>query len=42
VKDVKVRLGDVTDVEEGANGVGRLAFARMEETKLVQKGKLYV
>ena len=42
VKDVKVRLGDVADAEEGANGIGRLAFARMEETKLVQKGKLYV
>jgi hypothetical protein len=42
VKDVKVRLGDVADAEEGANGIGRLAFARMEETKLVQKGNLYV
>jgi hypothetical protein len=42
VKDVKVRLGDVADLDEAAGAIGRLAFARMEETKLVQKGKLYV
>lgn len=42
VKDVKVRLGDVADVEEGRAQVGRLAFARMEETVLVRKGKLYI
>lgn len=41
VKDVKVRLGDVA--EEGTRGpVGRLAFARMEETSMVKKGKLYI
>jgi hypothetical protein len=41
VKDVKVRLGDVSDAVSGSS-VGRLAFARMEETVKVKKGKLYV
>ena len=39
VKEVKVRLGDVAD-EKGT--VGRLAFARLNETVKVEKGKLYV
>lgn len=42
VKDVKVRLGDVADVEMGRGQIGRLAFARMEETVGVRKGKLYI
>jgi hypothetical protein len=41
VKDVKVRLGDVADVQ-GRGQIGRLAFARMEETVGVRKGKLYI
>jgi hypothetical protein len=39
VKEVKVRLGDVGD-EKGR--VGRLAFARLNETVKVERGKLYV
>ncbi|PVH87164.1 hypothetical protein DL98DRAFT_405904, partial [Cadophora sp. DSE1049] len=42
VKEMKVRLGDVSDVENGKAQVGRLAFARMEETSPVKKGRLYV
>lgn len=43
VKEVKVRLGDVSDsVDGGGDGVGRLAFARQEETKLVKRGRMYV
>ena len=42
VKDVKVRLGDVANVEDGKGQIGRLAFARMEETVGVRKGKLYI
>ncbi|KAF4637462.1 hypothetical protein G7Y89_g626 [Cudoniella acicularis] len=42
VKDVKVRLGDVSDLEDTRGQFGRLAFARMEETKTVKKGKLYI
>lgn len=42
VKDMKVRLGDVSEFEGGDTRIGRLAFARMEETKKVQRGKLYV
>jgi hypothetical protein len=42
VKDMKVRLGDVSAFEGGDTGVGRLAFARMEETKKVERGRLYV
>ncbi|KAK0104473.1 hypothetical protein ONS95_004762 [Cadophora gregata] len=42
VKEMKVRLGDVSDVEHGKAQVGRLAFARMEETSPVKKDRLYV
>jgi hypothetical protein len=42
VKDVKVRLGDVSESQGGENDIGRLAFARLEETTLVKKGKSYV
>ena len=42
VKEMKVRLGDVSDIENGKAQVGRLAFARMEETSPVKKGRLYV
>jgi hypothetical protein len=42
VKEMKVRLGDVSDVENGESQIGRLAFARMEETSPVKKGRLYV
>ncbi|KAH9220610.1 hypothetical protein DL95DRAFT_519913 [Leptodontidium sp. 2 PMI_412] len=42
VKEMKVRLGDVSDVENGKSQIGRLAFARMEETSPVKKGRLYV
>lgn len=42
VKEMKVRLGDVSDVENRKSQVGRLAFARMEETSPVKKGRLYV
>ncbi|KUJ24376.1 uncharacterized protein LY89DRAFT_727406 [Mollisia scopiformis] len=43
VKDMKVRLGDISDFDGGSNGrVGKLAFARMEETTKVQRGKLYI
>lgn len=42
VKDMKVRLGDVSGFEGGDTEIGRLAFARMEETKKVQRGRLYV
>lgn len=42
VKEMKVRLGDVSEFEGGKSQVGRLAFARMEETSPVKKGKLYV
>jgi hypothetical protein len=40
VKEVKVRLGDVSDPQSGSS-VGRLAFARMEETTVVKRGRLY-
>lgn len=42
VKEVKVRLGDVSQIHEGHSDIGRLAFARLEETTKVQKDKLYV
>jgi hypothetical protein len=42
VKDVKVRLGDISENGGGGDDVGRLAFARLEETTLVKKGKSYV
>jgi hypothetical protein len=42
VKEVKVRLGDVSYAQGGQNDIGRLAFARLEETRKVKKGKLYV
>jgi hypothetical protein len=42
VKEVKVRLGDVSYVHGGHSKIGRLAFARLEETTKVKKGKLYV
>jgi hypothetical protein len=42
VKDVKVRLGDVTYAQGGHSDIGRLAFARLEETTKVEKDKLYV
>jgi hypothetical protein len=42
VKDVKVRLGDVTYAQGGYSKIGRLAFARLEETTKVEKEKLYV
>lgn len=43
VKDMKVRLGDISEFEGGSNTqVGRLAFARMEETTKVKRGKLYI
>ncbi|KAE9368511.1 hypothetical protein N431DRAFT_428293, partial [Stipitochalara longipes BDJ] len=42
VKDVKVRLGDVSYVQGGYSKIGRLAFARLEETTKVEKEKLYV
>ena len=45
VKDVKVRLGDVSGksmTEEGKGMVGRLAFARAEDCRGVKKGKLYI
>lgn len=42
LKDVKVRLGDVSDVEEGRGMIGRLAFARLEDTATAKKGKLYI
>lgn len=42
VKEVKVRLGDVSDGPGGRGGIGRLAFARLEETSKVQRGKLYI
>lgn len=43
VKDMKVRLGDISEFEGGNNTqVGRLAFARMEETTKVKRGKLYI
>ncbi len=42
VKDVKVRLGDVSESEGGSSDVGRLAFARLKETTVVTKGKSYV
>jgi hypothetical protein len=42
VKEVKVRLGDVSYPQGGQSDIGRLAFARLEETTKVKKGKLYV
>lgn len=42
VKDVKVRLGDISESGGGKGDVGRLAFARLEETKCVEKGRSYV
>ncbi|CZS95419.1 uncharacterized protein RCO7_05733 [Rhynchosporium graminicola] len=42
VKEMKVRLGDVSDMENGKSQIGRLAFARMEETSPVKKGRMYV
>ncbi|KAE8451020.1 hypothetical protein EG329_004692 [Mollisiaceae sp. DMI_Dod_QoI] len=42
VKDMKVRLGDVSEFEGGNSQIGRLAFARMEETTKVKRGKLYI
>jgi hypothetical protein len=42
VKEVKVRLGDVSYAQGGHSDIGRLAFARLEETTKVQKDKLYV
>ncbi|KAG9233550.1 hypothetical protein BJ875DRAFT_543673 [Amylocarpus encephaloides] len=42
VKEYKVRLGDVSDIEEGRGLIGRLAFARMEDTVSVRKGRLYI
>ncbi|KAH8679752.1 hypothetical protein BGZ60DRAFT_428059 [Tricladium varicosporioides] len=42
VKDVKVRLGDIAESAETSGQIGRLAFARMQETKPVKKGKLYI
>jgi hypothetical protein len=42
VKEVKVRLGDVSYGQGGQSDIGRLAFARLEETTKVKRGKLYV
>ncbi|KAF8865288.1 hypothetical protein BDZ45DRAFT_736399 [Acephala macrosclerotiorum] len=42
VKDMKVRLGDVSEFDGVSGNVGRLAFARMEETTKVKRGKLYI
>ena len=42
VKDVKVRLGDVSYVHGGHTRFGKLAFARLEETTKVEKEKLYI
>jgi hypothetical protein len=42
VKEVKVRLGDVSYAQGGHPDIGRLAFARLEETTKVKKDKLYV
>lgn len=42
VKEVKVRLGDVSYAQGGHSNIGRLAFARLEETTKVKKDKLYV
>jgi len=42
VKDVKVRLGDVSYVHGGHSKFGKLAFARLEETTKVEKEKLYI
>lgn len=42
VKEVKVRLGDVSYVQGGHSDIGRLAFARLEETTKAKKDKLYV
>jgi hypothetical protein len=42
VKEVKVRLGDVSQILGGHSDIGRLAFARLEETTKVQKDKMYV
>jgi len=39
MKDLRVRLGNV---DEGRGQVGRLAFARMEETGVVRKDSFYV
>lgn len=41
-KEVKVRLGDVSGGVDEERGVGRLAFARLGETKKVRRGMLYV
>ncbi|CAG8979652.1 hypothetical protein HYALB_00011536 [Hymenoscyphus albidus] len=41
LKDVKVRLGDVSIREGNGGGIGRLAFARLEDTVTAEKGKLY-
>ncbi|KAL2063472.1 hypothetical protein VTL71DRAFT_5277 [Oculimacula yallundae] len=40
VKEMKVRLGDVSAMENGKSQIGRLAFARMEETSPVKKGRI--
>lgn len=46
LRNVKVRLGDVSgrdeDEEGGGDRVGRLAFARLEETSVVEKERRYV
>jgi hypothetical protein len=45
IKDVKVRLGDVSEQSVGGDGnglIGRLAFARAEDCREVKKGKLYI
>lgn len=42
VNEIKVRIGDVIYVHGGHSEIGRLAFARLEETTKVKKGKLYV
>jgi hypothetical protein len=45
VKDVKVKLGDVSEqpmTGDGQGMIGRLAFARAEDCRSVKKGKLYI
>jgi hypothetical protein len=39
IKDLQVRLGNVND---GTGEVGRLAFGRVEDTKPVQRNRLYI
>jgi hypothetical protein len=45
VKDVRVRLGDVSEQAMAGDGkglIGRLAFARAEDCRGVKKGQLYI